>query len=41
MTPKEELVREWLTLADEEEAIEIDRSIYEFVLNALPDFRHR
>lgn len=35
MNPKEELVKEWLTLA--EKATEIARCIYELVLNALPD----
>jgi len=35
MSPKVELVKKWLTLA--EKAVETARSIYEFTLKSLPD----
>ena len=44
MSPKEELVKKWLRLAEfeitkikAEKAVETVRSIFEFVLNALPN----
>ncbi len=44
MSPKEELVKEWLRLAEfeitkikAEKAMETTRSIYEFILKSLPD----